>query len=404
MSVDSSRRSLSSEKSGIQFSSDDGMRQVNAGAIISRLEDLGGTDDRFTDELPPLPLPGHGERYDDCGDDYPCFCSDCGHREDRGRTCYRSGCPRCWKGWDRRRSTKITSKMEALRRYKESAREGWDGWKFHHLAISPPEGFAVNSEEPLQRTFDLLKEVCDELGASTGYLFYHPFRGEDGDDRGFWKDVLPAGDEVSMEATREHLSHEPHFHAVVLSKHVSGGFATEAIENKTGWVVERITKGEDSSVSIYDRYDLARVVTYCLSHSGIGESRAAYRAFGQVANFTANEHIEREMDAAVRSVSPNTLGLKYRSLSCVEKRISPIGEEEEKVDPSLGYSADPDGSEEVEEVPVEERDCNGRMLDITKAPAFLDNPDWMADAPNSDELADAWVEWRHRIDADDPPD
>jgi hypothetical protein len=400
-SAGSSRRSPSSENSGIRYWTEDGNRQVNPKAIAARLEKTGGTADAYQDELPDLELPGHGERYADCGDDIPRFCADCGHTETVGRTCYRSGCPRCWKGWDRKRATTISSKLEALRAYREAKREGWSGWKFHHLAISPPEGFALNSDDPLGRTFEVVKELCAELGAETGYLFYHPYRGQDGDDRGFWKDVLPDGEPLDMEETRARLSHQPHFHAVVLSKHVSGGHATRYLEKKTGWVVERITKGEDSDVSIYDKYDLARVVTYCLSHTGIGEERAAYRAFGEVANFTAEPKFERGMDAAIRSVAPNTLGLAYRSLMCLDERMNPLGEPEEKVVPSYGEGEA--APEEVEEVELEKEDCAGRMLDIKKAPKFLEDSDWLAEAPNSQQLVSAWQEWRHRIDAE-PPD
>jgi hypothetical protein len=391
------------EKSGIRYTHDEGDHQVNLSSLVARFEQVeGGTDERYTDELPALELPGHGDRYDEddedipCGDPIPRFCSDCGATHEVGRTCYRSRCPRCWKGWDRRRAITMTSKLEGLRRYREAAGEGWQGWKFHHLAISPPEGYALNSDRPLHRTFQLIYDVLEELGAATGYVFYHPYRGEDGDDRGFWKSLLPDGESVDMEDTREQLSHQPHFHAVVVSKHVSGGFSTKHVEERTGWVVERITKGDDSDVSIYNEYDLARVCTYCLSHTGLGENRAAYRPFGEVANFTATPAIENKMDAAVRSVAPNTLGLRYDSLACQEQRVVVAGP---KVDPSgmMDGSAQPD--EQDEDDPDEDAgECQGRLLDIGKAPKFLEDPDWCEDAPHVEDLEDAWQKWRWQID------
>jgi len=404
--MSSSRRALSSEKSGIRWGSDSGGHQVNLSSLVSRFETIpGGTDDRYTDELPELPIPGHGEKYDDCGDDIPRFCGSCGCVEHVGRTCFRSGCPRCWKGWDRRRAATITSKLEALRAYKEAPTEGWSGWKFHHLTLSPPPGYALNSEQPLQRTFDALKGILDELGASTGYLFYHPYRGENGDDRGFWKDLLPDGAEQHMADIRDGLTHEPHFHAVVLSQHVAGGFSTKHIEEKTGWVIERITKSEDSDVSIYDKYDLSRVVTYCLSHTGIGENRAAYRAFGEVANFQAHEKFKKGMDAAVRSVAPNTLGLSYQTLMCDEPETVDLGV---KVDPSGFYAGPGSGSDDDQEEPVEqdqESECNGRLLSITKAPAYLTDDEWVSKAPHADELEETWGEWQFRRDKPpEPPD
>jgi hypothetical protein len=396
--VSTSRRSLTTEKSGIRYGTDDGGHQVNLRSLISRFEVIdGGTDDRYTDELPELPLPGHGQKYDDCGDDLPRFCSSCGHVETVGRTCFRSGCPRCWKGWDRRRSATITAKMEGLRAYKEAPTEQWQGYKFHHLAISPPDGFALNADDPLQTTFDLIKRILGELGASTGYLFYHPYRGDDGDDRGFWKHLLPDGEPQDMDDVRDGLTHEPHFHAVVLSQHVAGGFSTKHVEEKTGWIIERITKGDDSDVSIYDKYDLARVVTYCLSHTGIGENRVAYRPFGEVANFDANEKFHLGMDAAVRSVAPNTLGLSHQTLMCDEPETVDLGV---KVNPS-GFYADDSGSADEPEGTVEqddENECNGRLLSITKAPAYLTDDDWMKEAPNADELEETWSEWQFRED------
>jgi hypothetical protein len=406
-SVGTSIRDFSREKSGIQYSSDDGGFQANPSEIVEKFEEIDVADDG--EFLPELELPGHGDLGDDCGEEIPRFCSGCGHVYSVGSTCYGWDCPRCWKGADRKRATTISSKMEGLRRYKESAGEGWQGWKFHHLALSPPDGFSMDLESPvavLERTVELLKEVLDELGASTGVLFYHPFRGEDGDDRGFWKDVLPDGVEVEWRETKSGLSFEPHFHAVVLSKFVAGDYITKAIEAKTGWLVKRITKG-DSDVSIYDQYDLARAVTYCLSHSGVRTDRenteCFYRYFGELHNFTATEEIEAQMDAAVRSVAPKTLGLPYDSLACQDERTRPISPEEEaeRVNPAMMFEGSGAAEDEpVEEIETETVKCQGRMLDIKKAPAFLEDTDWMAAAEHADVLRETWAEWRDRVDGE----
>lgn len=411
-------------RSSVMFKTDDGTVSVDPSAVVDKIERAEGTAERFDNELPSLPLPGTGRLGDDCGDEIPRFCSDCGATSYVGRTCYRQSCPRCWKGWDRRRATTVTSKLEALRRYREAAGgDGWNGWKFHHLVLSPPDGFAVDSEEPLQRTFDLLKEVSAEIGAETGYLFYHPFRGPDGDDRGFWKEVLPEGEEVvpsdtlgsettppkagTAKLVEEHgLQHSPHFHAVVLSKYVGTENVVGHIEEKTGWTIHRITKSEDSDVSLYNEYDLARSVSYCLSHTGMGENRVAYRAFGEVANFSADEQIEAQMDAAVRSVATNTLGLEYSSVACtVERDITEIREIEveryaEKV--NLGAAnGGGGGGPDVETMEIEETErdnCDGRLLDIKKAPRFVNDDEWVEAAVNSSELIEEWEEWRERID------
>lgn len=396
------RPSRTRDKSSIQYGSDDGEREVDPTEVVDKFRTVdAGKSDRYTAKLPALPLPGSGELRSDCGDDIPRFCSDCGHVHNVGRTCYRSRCPRCWKGWAKRRATTITSKLEALRRYREASHPGrWDGWKFHHLVLSPPDGYRLDSDDPMQRTMDLLKEVLGEIGVETGYVFYHPYRGEEGDDRGFWKSVLPDGESTDgkLKDTAP-IEHSPHFHAVVLSKFVSTEGVVGHVEENTGWTIHRITKSDESDVSIYNDYDLARSVSYCLSHTGIGPDRVAYRSFGEVSNFVAEESIEREMDARVRSVGVMTLGLAHNSQSCSEDRVVP--NHDEKVNLGAAHGAGGE-SDEVEEVEVER--CDGRLLEIKAAPAKLSNPDWVRDAPHADELRDAWRSWRERIDdAPEPP-
>lgn len=302
--------------------------QANPSKIVNTFQSVDASDDPFGTELPELELPGFGEQYDDCGDPIPRFCADCGKTHEVGRTCYRSRCPRCGKAWARKRGTRIAAKLEATRQYEEAKRKGWAGYKFHHLTCSPPEGYATFSHDSLDRTIEVLKEVLDEMGVSAGVIFYHPYRGEDGDDCGAWKGWLFDPDREWAGDVREELEHSPHFHVVAVSKHVDGGHITRAIEKETGWLVKRITKGgdeSDSTVSIYGKYDLARAVTYCLSHTGLeemddGSHRAAYRYFGRTANLAATDEIEAEIDAAVRSVAPKTLDLPWSSLACQEDR------------------------------------------------------------------------------------
>jgi len=405
------------QASSIQYNTDDGKKEANPKAVIEKFRKIdAGRSDHFDAELPELPLPGSGGLTDTCGDRFeiPRACADCGNDTVVGRTCYRARCPRCWKGWDRRRSTKITSKLEALRRYREAKTDGWDGWKFHHLVLSPPPGYRLNSENPLQRTFDVLKEVLGEIGVDTGALFYHPYRGPNNDDRGFWKSVLPDGDYVGWPEMKEanDLKHSPHFHAVVLSKYVDTEHVVGAVEEATGWTIHRITKGEDSDVSLYNDYDLARSVSYCLSHTGQGENRVAYRYFGEVANFVADPSIERTMDARVRSVGVNTLGLDYSSEACIEKRdktkMTTVERWEEKI--NLG-AAHGDGEGEPELVLVEEEieeevheECNGRLLEVTAFPTLLNDREWMAKAKYAQGVARIWRDWRDRVDDDEVPD
>lgn len=407
----SSARGITREKSGIRYSSADSEYRADPSDVVSRFTSVDAReDDLLGTELPELDLPGFGEEYEDCGEDIPRFCADCGSTHVVGRTCYRSVCPRCGASWTRRQGTAVAAKLEATRRYLESSRAGWDGYKFHHLAVSPPDGYETFTNEALDRTFEVLKEVLGELGVDTGVIFYHPYRGEDGDDRGAWKGRLFEG--IPWEDVREDLEHSPHFHVVAIAKHVDGGYVTKAIEEQTGWLVERITKGEDSNVSIYDKYDLCRVVSYCLSHTGLretesGRTRAAYRYFGRVANLPAEDHIEREMDAAMRSIAPRTLGLSWSDVACAEDREGRepqgwlVGDTSAAYRSGVSFEDDDDLDEDVD--PPDGK-CGGRLLFLGRAPEFLDDDEWRAAAPHADELAETWEEWEGDLEDWPPPD
>lgn len=415
MSAGDSARSTTRQRSGIRYTADGEVLQADPSKIVNAFRSVDASEDTFGNELPELDLPGFGEMYETCGDPIPRFCADCGKTHMVGQTCRRSTCSRCANAWARKQGTRIAAKLEATRRYQEAGTDGWAGYKFHHLTLSPPDGYATFSHDPLGRTIELLKEVLDELGVSTGVIFYHPFRGVDGDDRGAWKGRLFDGRE--WDDVREEVEHSPHFHVVAVAKHVDGGHITRAIERETGWLVKRITKGGDSSesnVSIYDKYDLARAVTYCLSHTGLeqqddGSNRAAYRYFGRTHGLVATDEIEAEMDAAVRSVAPKTLDLPWSSLACTEDRDGRDPQSPLVASTTAAYQGDGDGDGDGDGAVVDDEAdppegmCAGRLLDITKAPAFLDDDDWLAAAPHADELRETWAEWRDRVDRP-PPD
>lgn len=418
---DTSAGGITSEASGLQYCSAQKEYTADPSSIVSRFKSIDASGDTFGHSLPELELPGFGEAYDDCGEDIPRFCADCGATHTVGRTCYRSACPRCGAAWTRRQGTAIASKLEAVRRYKEASdgSAGWSGYKFHHLSISPPEGFETFTDESLNRTFEILKEVLDELGVATGAMFYHPWSGASaGDDLGEWKGRLFEDREWDGDVLDE-LEHRPHFHVVAVAKYVDGGMVTKAIERQTGWIVERITKG-DSDVSIYDKYDLCRVVSYCLSHTGLretesGRTRAAYRYFGRVSNLPAADHIEAEVDAAMRSVAPRTLDLDWSSLACIKDRDDRTAQSELVASPDEAIASgelgsgegDGDDGDEYDETPgpsPPENTCAGRLLHLSRAPEFLEDQEWREAAPRSDELAETWDEWVDEIEEPPPPD
>lgn len=406
---ETSARSRTRKKSGIRYTSDGSVYKADPSNAIDKFESIDAREDTFGNELPELELPGFGEAYDDCGDDIPRFCADCGHTHTVGRTCYRSTCPRCANGWARNRATTAAAKLEATRRYEESTREGWSGYKFHHITASPPPGYATFSNEALDRTFETLKEVLGELGADAGVMFYHPFRGDnedrEGDDRGKWQERLFNNRDWENDV-RDELKFSPHFHCVVVGKYIDGAHVTRAIESNTGWLIHRITKG-DSDVSIYDKYDLARVTSYCLSHTGLQEkeetTRAAYRYFGRTHNLTPTDAIEAEMDAAVRSVAPKTLDIGWSDLACTEDRDGRESQTPLVASTQAAYeSPDGEGEYNADDKDAPDGTCAGRLLNINKAPAFLNDDEWCKNAPHADELAEVYDEWHDEIEP--PPD
>jgi len=424
--------------------------------IIERSQQATDTDDLWTADMT---LPGFGGvQYDDCGDDLPRFCADCGDDVVAGSTCYRSRCSRCAPSWARRRSAHVVSQLEQLRRYRQDFKPNHQ--RFHHGVVSVPAHFHPDAEDPWEKGLEIVKGILKAADLE-GYIFYHPYRGKEGDDRGEWARRLFS--ENDWEDVEPELKFAPHYHVVVVGHEFPGGDVTRDVEAETDWVIHRILK-EGSNVSIYDHFDLARAVSYCLSHTGLYETdeqtRAAVRPTGpnltQNLSFDPDENDEdarlfRQADAKVRSVAPKTLGLPYSSLACTNERHPDdedctCGDDEEQVqvagaeaartdhidfqsldstagdadaqlgdddlrgmdavtdDPgaddlrSLEAGADDgpgDGADDQEAEPVA---CNGRLVNIGKAPKFLEDDEWRAQAPHADRLEEVYQEWRERLD------
>lgn len=380
--------------------------------------------------LPPMDLPGFGSEREDCGDDMPLFCTDCGHVEIVGRTCRQASCPRCGAAWVRDRAINVCARLIASRAALDAVEDSHQ--RFHHLAISPPADWAVDSDDPVGETFQAIYDMLDAMGLQ-GYVFYHPFAGQNDpgeDDRGKWKDRLFSGrDWVDV---RQELQIRPHFHVVAIGHRVPGGrFTTEFHDRSGGWILKRIT-GEDSRVSIYDNDDLARVVTYCISHTGLSMSetgqRVQYRPFGEAVNpahgVDVQERTRREADRKVRAAAPKTLGLDLGSQLCQTTREKVV--ETPSVRASLiAGAADGDGetgdsttsatstgdgtdveqdddAPDPDDVETETAPCEGRMLSIKRAPDYLGDLDWRSEAEHVDDLQTTWDDWADRLD--DLPD
>jgi hypothetical protein len=386
-----------------------GDHAADAGAIIDHIE----RPRRFEGEyhkggtLPVMDLPGFGEPRETCGDEMYRFCACCGESIEIGQTCYESTCSRCAREWCRRRSARLCAKLSATWAYQYAALD--DHPYYHHLVMDIPDDWVLDTTQPFDRTLEVVKQVMDEMGV-IGVPIYHPYRGEEeeSDDLGEWKERV--FNDRSFDDVKGELTFDPHFHIVGISPHVDVSVTPE-IQEETGWIIHRIQ--QDNGVSIGNDFDLARVVSYCLSHAGVyvdgnGDHQAAYRPQvlhrGPGGAVTPQESTIEEMDQIVRSVAPQTLGVPYRSVACGrevprgEGRNMSVSLSQAAADAEEGDGSD--GSDEGDEQEPgdgpEMEPCEGRLLDISKAPEYLQDDDWRQSAPLAQELERQYREWKRR--------
>lgn len=405
-------------------------------------------------ELPPLSLPGFGSRLEDCGDDLPLFCEDCGFTNVVGRTCKRSECPRCGAAWVRDRAVNVASRLAAARAMRDASREKQQ--RFHHLAICPPDDWYLEADDVLGATFQVIRGILEQMDLE-GYVFYHPWSGKNGledksreaadgedgaewfggpdgddgdrdDDRGAWKHRL--FNDRDWSDVSEELQLRQHFHVVAVGHKVPGGQLTSDVYDATGWVMKRITKSPDSNVSLYDQLDMARAVSYCISHTGIDTSgasnRVQYRKYGSALNQAdVYDRTRREVSKQVRKVAPKVLGVDLEGQLCTTERIKPPdsdgddGPAAASILAGAGSMAGQDGGDPFElpggsEMPdepvgpdatvrkdveeIEPEPCEGRMLHIKQAEEYLEDDAWLERADNAEVLQTTWDEWADRLD------
>lgn len=409
--------------------------------------------DGQTGELPMMAIPGFGEEYDDCGKPMPMACSGCGHTTEVGRTCRRSTCPRCGAAWVRDRAKNLCGQLGATRAVRDKNRD--DHQRYHHLAWMPPEDWRLQSKDVLERTRETIRDMMYALDLE-GYVFYHPWSGsgydddESGDDRGKWKDRLFSDREWEGDV-REELEFRPHFHIVCVGHKVPGQDFSKEIYDRTGWILTRICKSEENAVSIYDDEDLAKVVTYCLSHSAIdldagsdGSAQRTYRRYGPVITdpkVSPDDNALEHHDRLVRQAATTTLGIPMKDQFCFAETFGNTGMDDyTKVraaitaqaagDSSDGSSdmgdgpgsdegndatASPDATAAVEmdgelTTPAKKAEenpsldledaseCEGQMVHLCDARHLLDDDDWMEDAEYSHELQSTLDEWADKMD------
>jgi len=109
-----------------------------------------------------------------------------------------------------------------------------------------------------------------------------------------------------------------------------------------------------------------------------------------VAQVSAGHQTEARANARTREVAGTTLGVSFSGLSC--DRV--MNSDEERSEAQTGGSQT--GSKEPSEPAdseADERVCGGRLLDITKAPQFLQDESWCKQADYVSELREAWNNW-----------
>ena len=286
------------------------------------------TKSTLNNPLPDLDLPGQdGLNRDDCGDDIPAFyCEDCGHPVYIGRTCGSPVCSRCWAAAIKAKSVRTAGKLEGLRRALYARYDGNYDIDFNHVVASLPS-VRVDSATPKERVMLIIQTLLEENWDIDGFAaIYHPYRikkeyrkdqyehgGEPGEGEMTWKDVLDEDDPY------QYLKFEPHFHIFFPARRRSFDYSVaEAVNAESGWLFHRITKGEDSNVSVEDLDDLVHQLTYCFSHTGV-EQRAdrmelASRLKGDLHNCYIPDGVEDEALAIFCDAAPKLLGVRFANI------------------------------------------------------------------------------------------
>jgi len=364
--------------------------------------------------MDPGDLPGFGEPYDDCDDDILHFCTDCGATFPLGRTCSRSECPRCAPMWDVDKAENNTARLQTVAKTM-SARLGVSVKK-HHLVFSPPDDWYLEAEDVVDRTRQVVKEILDLMNAE-GLVAFHGWTGRESDDRGAWKERLFNGRDWEGDV-RDELRPNGHFHCIVASPFIVGGEVTRRVEEETGWLIKRVTKQDGSGKSLADIKDVARAMTYVLSHTTIrvnenANNSAEYRAFGSIWHddkVNVYDNVRRQAERAVRSVAPTTLGVSKNSMRCEtpipsDEQADDAVEMTDTFDSGGDSEHDPsdgcDGSGTADDDDLV--DCKGAVKPITDAEEYLDDDEWVTESIYSHQLLRDFEEWKAKVSLDRPP-
>ena len=444
---------MKADQPGIVYRFDDGIREISRegqGRIgPMQIRKRESTQSDPDDPLPKLEIPGRRElQQPDCGEELPAFaCEKHGHPIYIGRTCKSPVCRRCWAASVKDSAIQAAAKVEQQRYENYSGRNDIHA---HHIVCSPPHGFAVDSEQPIERALLILKELLREnWGIDNFYAVYHPYRikkeyrkdvydhgGEKGEGEMRWKDVL------NSDNWEEFVKFEPHFHVFCVS-HYFDKVVSEAVYKQSGWVFHRIERRD--KISVRNIEDLSRQITYTLSHCGVsvdetGKSEKITRYKGSIHNLTPHPEAVSKATKAVKEAAPKLLGVGFAdSDGTCNHEISSNEECNHNHDledprragnPQVGWqkrssstSSSPDSkpwgqwgdttgwsSEISSSTSVDGRDqedvdgrdqedgeaetCDGKIIPIAQAAELLEDDDWREQADHVEGLEVAVREWK----------
>jgi len=292
-------------------------------------------------QLPKGEIPGRrGHQQPDCGEDQPHYaCQSCGTPIHVGRTCKSPLCKRCWAANVFERTVKIAGQQEALKMYKHS--EGDSGTLVRqHWSATAPTGFAVDSEQPIERGKEIIKELFRRnFGIENLQVHYHPW-GLDQDQEVAWADVID-----DRENWKEKVVYRPHFHVLFVG--YADKSATEAIHKESGWILNRHEREiEGKMISVEDLEDLTRQVMYNLTHSYVEEKEYGHQIWARQLGQTLHNEISyipdkvrKKVEKYARKHAPKLMGVQFADVAnstCSETVTDPTAAAESEPVPADG--------------------------------------------------------------------
>jgi hypothetical protein len=224
-----------------------------------------------------LELPGHGDRYEDCGEwiigkEIGCLEID-KHKKITldgknyfkkivvklvVRNCGRAECPICYETWVSKEAKKITHRLEEYKKANPKK-------LVKHVTISMPKSDYYLVDTDYNKLREKVYKLLKKAGITGGSVIFHPWR---------------------IKESEKLLEFSPHFHFIGFGwiKH------TKKIYKQTGYVIKNIG-------ARYTKSSIYLTAQYQLSHCGISKLHHTVTWFGKLAynNFKCNK-MKKELD------------------------------------------------------------------------------------------------------------